>query len=783
MAAALGITGSASGALAFGSSTSSYVVTVDDTETLSGQGQSVTVSRRNLWVGNNGTGTLTISNGAKVSGAQYNYLAVNSGANGTVTVGGAGSELTSSDDTVVGYGGAGTLTISNGGKVTNSGGAIGVAAGSVGAVTVTDKDSTWVNSGGLTVGDAGKGALTISNDGAVSAGGGTGTVTLASQRGSTGTLNIGGAAGAAPAAAGTLNAARVAFGSGSGTINFNHTDTSSTGYTFASALSGNGTLNQSAGNTSLTGDSSGFTGTTNVTGGRLAINGSLDHSAVTISYGGTLGGTGMVGSIVANRDGIVAPGNSIGTLKVAGNVAFNAGSTYQVQVQADGTSDRITATGTAKITGATLGIEALAGNYQPTTTYTILSANSVTGTFSTVTNNLAFLDASLSYDSKNIYLRLTRNDVTIGSVARTPNQRAVGSVISAGRTQDAIYNGILSQTADGARHALDQLSGEVHASAKTALIEDSRFLREAVNDRLRAAFGDVGASSTSGAVASGRDIDSATRIAVWGQAFGAWSNYASDGNASRMKQSTGGFVTGIDTGEIENWRVGLVGGSSRSSFNMKDGASSGESENNHLGVYGGARWGELALRSGLAYTWSRLDTSRTLAFSGFRDRLTASYDAGALQAFGELGYRLDTQNAAFEPFVNLAHVSLNTDGFTEKGGVAALSAKSRTTDTTFTTLGLRASTDFMLGSVRAAANGTVGWRHAFGDTTPYSTQGFAGSSLFTIAGVPIANDTFVLQTGLDVMLSYNAMIGVSYKGEFGSGSMTNRVDARLGIRF
>ena len=38
---------------------------------------------------------------------------------------------------------------------------------------------------------------------------------------------------------------------------------------------------------------------------------------------------------------------------------------------------------------------------------------------------------------------------------------------------------------DGVPAALDSLSGEIHASTASALIEDSRYVREAVNDRLR----------------------------------------------------------------------------------------------------------------------------------------------------------------------------------------------------------------------------------------------------------------------------------------------------------
>ncbi|TIP76062.1 MAG: autotransporter domain-containing protein, partial [Mesorhizobium sp.] len=94
---------------------------------------------------------------------------------------------------------------------------------------------------------------------------------------------------------------------------------------------------------------------------------------------------------------------------------------------------------------------------------------------------------------------------------------------------------------------------------------------------------------------------------------------------------------------------------------------------------------------------------------------SADYHAGTFQAFGELGSRLDTASVSFEPYANLAYVNFNADGFTEHGGAAALSGKDRSSDTTFTTIGLRASTAFPLGSVNTTARGGIGWRHAFGD--------------------------------------------------------------------
>ena len=94
-------------------------------------------------------------------------------------------------------------------------------------MTVTGAGSTWSNSSGVNIGNSGTGTLTVADGGTVTSGG---PLTVAVSAGSTGTLNIGAGAGGPAVAPGTLNAASVAFGAGTGTLNFNHT---STNYVFA----------------------------------------------------------------------------------------------------------------------------------------------------------------------------------------------------------------------------------------------------------------------------------------------------------------------------------------------------------------------------------------------------------------------------------------------------------------------------------------------------------------------------------------------------------------------
>ncbi|MBN9551480.1 MAG: autotransporter domain-containing protein, partial [Alphaproteobacteria bacterium] len=176
-------------------------------------------------------------------------------------------------------------------------------------------------------------------------------------------------------------------------------------------------------------------------------------------------------------------------------------------------------------------------------------------------------------------------------------------------------------------------------------------------------------------------------------------------------------------------------------------------------------------------------TDRSVDFTGFADSLKGDYNAGTGQVFGELGYGIRAGGLALEPFANLAYVDLHSDSFTETGGAAALSGSSGSASASFATLGLHAAADFTLGGVNASARATLGWRHAFGDTAPLATMAFEGGVPFTVAGVPIARDAAVLETGLDLSLTPSAKLAIAYSAQLGSGSSDQSVEAGLSLKF
>ncbi|WFP65440.1 autotransporter outer membrane beta-barrel domain-containing protein [Mesorhizobium sp. WSM4904] len=147
--------------------------------------------------------------------------------------------------------------------------------------------------------------------------------------------------------AGTLIGQATSFGTGDILNDASLVFDQPTDATFAAAIDGSGSLTKKGlGNLNLTGIS-GLGGPTTVEAGKLSVNGSLANSAVTILGGGALGGNGTVGATTLQAGGVIAPGNSIGTLTIDGNY-IGTGGTLEIEAMLDGdasSTDRLVITG------------------------------------------------------------------------------------------------------------------------------------------------------------------------------------------------------------------------------------------------------------------------------------------------------------------------------------------------------------------------------------------------------------------------------------------------------
>jgi T5SS/PEP-CTERM-associated repeat protein/autotransporter-associated beta strand protein len=213
---------------------------------------------------------------------------------------------------------------------------IGVAnSSSNNSALVTGTGSLWTNRGSMTVGGEGSGnRLTVADGGTLAAS----NIVIADSNSSSGTVNIGRFG--TNDAGGTINTASIAFGSGTGVLNFNQSNSAA----ISAAISGDGSVNQlGSGSTTLSASNS-YTGGTTVSGGQLVVDGSINNSTVTVNSSGTLAGSGSVGGLIVTAGGTISPGNSPGNLTLAGNLVWNGGGNYNWQVL-----------GTTNTSGATAG--------------------------------------------------------------------------------------------------------------------------------------------------------------------------------------------------------------------------------------------------------------------------------------------------------------------------------------------------------------------------------------------------------------------------------------------
>ena len=554
-------------------------------------------------------------------------------------------------------------------------------------------------------------------------------------------------------------------------------------------------------------------------GGTSTFTGKHEVNEVIIEQGATLAGAGSytIGADRAfNNDGILNPSIVDNDIAIDGNYVQSERGTLQLAFNNQKAISSLIVANHASLDGTIsfAPIRGYYGNGFSLTSDKWLQAYNIEGDFAKVTTSLTSptLTATATDNGDNSYtVSLSRADNAYAQFGGTRNGHGVGAALDqlANNPAPALQNLIAAldfSAADGStiRAALPKLSPEAHASASGVLANASVATRSAISGRLQQAFGGTPASPVS-VLAFGPDKqtpasaaaidnvapaaishDDLARYAAWASVTGSWSTQAGDGNAARTRSTLGGFTSGMDALIYDNWRLGVMAGYSQSTFKTADRGSSGSSDNYTIGAYTGTEWGNLGFRSGLAYSWHTIEMSRSVAFNGYSDNLSSDYDGGTFQAFGELGYKIRaSERAIFEPYANLAYVHVRTDAFSENGNQgAALAVQSNSTDLGLSTLGIRASTNFDLGTTVATARADLGWRHAFGDVVPTSTASFvAGSAAFTAAGNSIGKDTALIEAGLDFAIAKSTTLGLAYRGQFGSGLSQNGVNASLSVKF
>ncbi|WP_244499887.1 autotransporter outer membrane beta-barrel domain-containing protein [Tardiphaga robiniae] len=575
-----------------------------------------------------------------------------------------------------------------------------------------------------------------------------------------------------------------------GTLIFNRSNF----YSFDGVISDSGAdqgklVKTGAGNTVLSGINT-YTGTTTVNAGTLSVNGSIASSSLTtVNSGGTLGGNGFVGDTLING-GVLAPGNSIGTLNVTGSLTMTAASTYLVQISG-ASSDKTIVTGTATLAGK-LAVDPLA-RIAATTTYTILNAGTISGSFDTITVINSF--------ARNARLSDVGNDVllTVDPGLLSPNlpdsagrnQKAVATAIdnalTGGGTMPGQFNALFALTGDALRNALTQTSGETATGSQQTTFNAMTQFMGMMTDPFSAGRG----FDTPGAMgyaearkprdafamltkALPRAPSFETRWSVWASGFGG--SQTTDGNAATgsntARSSIGGIAVGADVLLSPNTVAGFSLAGAGTNFSVANGGS-GHSDMFQMGAFVRHSVSSAYITAAAAYGWQDITTDRIVTVAGL-DRLHAQFNANSYSARVEGGNRTVSSwlgGVGVTPYVAAQVIAFDLPSYAEtvNGGAStfALNYAGKTVTSTRSELGLRTDKSFAVNDAILTLRGRAAWAHDFNsDRSVAATfQSLPGAS-FTVSGAAPARDAALTTASAELAWSNGLSVAATFEGEF-----------------
>lgn len=758
-----------------------------------------------LRVGASSAGSLAVANGGRVV-SNGSYIGVSG--TGSVTIAGSNSRWENTSYLVVGSGANGFLTITDGGTLNTDRGVIGQFGSAKGTVTVSGAGSSWTSTDSIRV----DGELNIANQGTVTVLGG--AVMMSDWTLPTGVLNIGAQSGATAVTAGRLIAPLVDFGAGAGTLVFNHTgNADGSALNFDVGMTGLGTIRHENGKTVLSGGNGGFTGTTNVSGGTLVVNSTLGSSTtgLNVTGSGVLGGTGQVGAVSLGAGASLAPGNSIGIIN-AGSVDFGAGSVFAIEVNDGGTvpgvnHDQLVASGAVTIDAAAR-VKVIAENagdglsYAANSDYEIIRAGSVSGQFnSVVDHNFAFLNASLAYTPNTVRLNLARNFNNFASVATSPNQVATARVLEGFSATDPVSQAITGMSAEQARTAFDNASGEVHASRQHLIDATFAMFASSLNG---AGSGPGGTTAQIAplayAPANRSNVPALTAIddaqtqsggaSAWLAPLAGFGTIHGDGNGAQFNWAGGGIAAGV------NADTTIGGGTASAGIGLGYIHSSGQSaargsrldaDGVFAGIHGNWTDGTSRLSGKLAYGGTHVASTRDIAIGAVSRRAEASYWTHAIGLGLEASHGFElSEDWTIAPLATLDLGWVGHAGATETGaGNLNAQVQAASFWTADIGLGLELGHEIIQsdGSV-LTLKGRALWQHGLGDTTPDASLTLAGGGgAFKVSGPEAARNRLVLGAGLNWMPDDATQISLDYAATAAATGIRHGVTAKFARQF
>lgn len=527
---------------------------------------------------------------------------------------------------------------------------------------------------------------------------------------------------------------------------------------------------------------------------------------------GLITGKGSWSGLVINeRNGTVAPGDSIGTMTIAGNYTSNPGSNLEIELD-NKSSDKLIITGTATLNGGNV-TPAYSGTFLKNMPYTytfLTAAGGVNGTFTRLLNTSAFFDIYLSHFPTYVDMTLIRKG--FDTICKTENQCAVAGGLentytdATGDMRD-VFDAILKLSVPRARDAFDQMGGLIHTTIPAVTFSSFSQHRNMMTARM-AGFLSGGPSSmlairlpllatrtdtgndahnrllAAAAVPAAGDGNKSLSWGFWTEGYGNLSERRAGDISSRYDHSTAGLIVGFDKKITSSLLLGGSLGYSYTRVDMKDLSEDAKISSYTGSLYGVWTKGPWYLNSIAGYSNNRYDTSRDMAFGTIWRSADASYNGHLLAGHIEGGYRLKMKYADIIPHISFQATRLWRDSFSEDGaGVLSLDADRETVSSYLGSLGVAMRRDYVTKAGILTPEIRLRWDHEFSNDDHALNASFTGypSSAFTVSADRPDRDRFAAGLGLTFKTRANVYLGIYYDGYFSND--TSQHSGMFGLQY
>ena len=548
-----------------------------------------------------------------------------------------------------------------------------------------------------------------------------------------------------------------------------------------------------------------------VANGTLRVDGTIDVAKLILN-GGRLQGVGNVVSAVGaatNSGGVVAPGNSIGTLTITGNFAQGPGGLLEIELT-NGASDLLAITGNASL-GGTVQFKSFGANPLLGQSYTFLTTGgTVTGRFGAVQDLLpGALFPVVSYGSNFAKVTLSTFCTFATGPVQTPTCGALDdpAVQSDPDMAPALTQlQLLAANPDELRRALEALN-PTRAHAQTMVgFSTGDLLRNQFGRRTHDLFGGASGASMAKVDMTGAQLASADPSAEMLASAAAAALVGAEGmHDIKLPNGNGIFFAadvamtetdqvaaiGKDTSDVAALTVGLdhsdgagfaIGGalSYLQSNVTQDYGLGGDTSGDGVAIsgYGNLNRDRFYIDAFLSYAWHNFETNRKLLIGPFTiAEAKGSTDASQTQVGATLGYALSkSERATFHAVGGLYYIDLDIDGYTETGaGPLSAVIPSRSIDSLKAQAGGEVSVHLQPGNDALVPILRVVWNHEFMDDALVIKSGFAGAPATTFAtpGPNLGSDWATVGVGLSGRISEGTSFYFRYQHDFGRDGQEN----------